>query len=187
MLYHKPGPSGLFFLHSTSQSSVDEQYCFETNYAQLFFPHTCPSRDKIGFPSPIHRHIKHLIDYHLITISTNPAAQMHILRNFKLPHIIISPWQQKKLINHKNKVLLQIKLCLNSYNIYHKHNQCSQLWQSKKNEIYLTPSIHAVEFKVEMGLELSGFTQREEDTGKYELIGDPDDQSSMRETWGTFN
>lgn len=58
-----------------------------------------------------------------------------------------------------------------------------------KNETknYFSPEIKVVKFKVEIGIDASGFTQREEDTGKYELIGDPNVESSQRETWGTFN
>lgn len=52
---------------------------------------------------------------------------------------------------------------------------------------YKAPMLRVVTFVVEHGYEVSGFTQREEDTGKYELIGDPNDESSARETWGTFN
>ena len=58
-----------------------------------------------------------------------------------------------------------------------------------KNETknYFSPEIKVVKFKVEIGIDASGFTQREEDTGRYDLVGDPEDQSTQRESWGTFN
>ena len=58
-----------------------------------------------------------------------------------------------------------------------------------KNETknYFSPEIKVVKFKVEIGIDAPGFTQREEDTGKYDLVGDPEDQSTQRESWGTFN
>ena len=59
-----------------------------------------------------------------------------------------------------------------------------------KNETknYFSPEIKVVKFKVEIGIDASGFTQREEDTGQYTLIGEDDNETSVsRETWGTFN
>lgn len=50
------------------------------------------------------------------------------------------------------------------------------------------PDIKVVSFHVELGFDGSGFTQREEDTGQYTLIGEDDNETSVtRETWGTFN
>lgn len=52
---------------------------------------------------------------------------------------------------------------------------------------YFSPEIKVVKFKVENGFDVSGFTEREEETGRYDLVGDPEDQSTQRESWGTFN
>lgn len=60
--------------------------------------------------------------------------------------------------------------------------------QKEKPKIYLMPDIKVVSFHVELGFDGSGFTQREEDTGQYTLIGEDDNETSVtRETWGTFN
>ena len=58
-----------------------------------------------------------------------------------------------------------------------------------KNETknYFSPKIKVVKFKVENGFDVSGFTEREEETGRYDLVGDPEDESTQRESWGTFN
>lgn len=58
-----------------------------------------------------------------------------------------------------------------------------------KNETknYFSPEIIVVKFKVENGFDVSGFTEREEETGRYDLVGDPEDESTQRESWGTFN
>lgn len=59
---------------------------------------------------------------------------------------------------------------------------------NKKQKYYLMPTIKVVSFKVEHGFDLSGFTQHEEDTGQYELIGETgNDLSVSRDSWGTFN
>ena len=58
-----------------------------------------------------------------------------------------------------------------------------------KNETknYFSPEIKVVKFKVEIGFDASGFTEREEENRRYELVGDPEDESTQRESWGTFN
>ncbi len=58
---------------------------------------------------------------------------------------------------------------------------------AKQAKVYQAPTIKVVEFMIELGAGASGFTEREEETGKYDLIGDPEDQSTQRESWGTFN
>ena len=35
--------------------------------------------------------------------------------------------------------------------------------------------------------ETKNYFSPEMDTGKYDLVGDPEDQSTQRESWGTFN
>lgn len=52
---------------------------------------------------------------------------------------------------------------------------------AKQAKVYQAPTIKVVQFMVELGAGASGYTEREEDTGKYEEI------TTQSETWGTFN
>ena len=57
-----------------------------------------------------------------------------------------------------------------------------------KRDNYCTPEIKVVSFLVENGLtSMLAFTERQQNTGQYELIGDPNDPSSTQGFWGTFN
>lgn len=53
---------------------------------------------------------------------------------------------------------------------------------------YSSPEIKVVSFLVENGLtSMLAFTERQQNTGQYELIGDPNAPSSGQGFWGTFN
>ena len=55
---------------------------------------------------------------------------------------------------------------------------------TKQSKTYQAPTIKVVQFMIELGAGASGYTEREEDTGKYEEIEAT--SSNSNPGWGIF-